>query len=296
MTKEAEKDWTNEKERIRSLLWWDKVQDKLQIPARNSWHIHPISLLGGLSVSSSELITLEMLKLANSGVSEEYYKTILPYLNKYADKFKVNTKLRIAHLLAQTGHESGFKVTQENLNYSTRQMRKIFGCRKNQAGYNSATDECIILPRLRPKLWDEEATYAHNPENLGNYVYASRNGNGNEASGDGYKYRGRGIIQLTGKSNYAGYTIIHNTNNPGDPQDFVQNPDLIIQNTDYGIESAFAWWKMNNMNSFIDNSYAQHGEAEIAEHVKEVSVKINGGSIGLNERVQLFNKIRELVK
>lgn len=120
-------------------------------------------------------------------------------------------------------------------------MRKIFGCRKNQAGYNSNTDECIILPRLRPKLWDEESTYAHNPENLGNYVYANRNGNGNEASGDGYKYRGRGIIQLTGKTNYAGYTAIHNANNPDDPQDFTQSPDLIVQSTDYSIESAFAW-------------------------------------------------------
>ena len=296
MTKEAEKDWTQEKERIKSLLWWSDLRGKLQLPAEINWHLHPISVISGFNVSSTELITLEMLKLANPSVSEEYYKTILPFLNKYAEKFKVNTKLRISHLLAQTGHESGFKVTQENLNYSARQMRKIFGCRKNQAGYNSTTDECIILPRLRPKLWDEESTYAHNPESLGNYVYANRNGNGNEASGDGYKYRGRGIIQLTGKSNYAGYTTIHNANNPGDPQDFTVNPDLIVQNIDYGIESAFAWWKMNNMNNFIDNSYNQHGEAEISDHVKEVSAKVNGGSIGLNERVQLFNKIRDLAK
>jgi len=296
MTKEGERDWENEKDRIRSLIWWNEIYKEHNGLTELNWHIHPIGLAGCLMSYSAELITLEMLKLANPSISDDYYKSILPILNKYAYQFEINTKLRIAHLLAQTGHESGFKIKEENLNYSARRMREIFGCRNNQAGYSPGTDECIILPRLRPKLWSEESNYAHNPERLGSYVYANRNGNGSEESGDGYKYRGRGIIQLTGKTNYARYTEIHNTNNPGDPQDFTATPDLITENIDYGIESAFAWWKMNSMNEFIQNSYTIHGESEIAEHVKEVSEKVNGGSVGLNERVQLFNKIREMVK
>ncbi|MFE1814894.1 glycoside hydrolase family 19 protein [Metapseudomonas otitidis] len=289
--------WASEKARIKELCWWAALAGKHGISEDGkAWHFQPCQVITSMHTQKEQIITLEMLRAANSSVSEEHYKTILPLLNKYAEQFKVNTRLRIAHLVAQVGHESGFKVTQENLNYSARRMRKIFGCINNQAGYNPETDECITLPRLRPKLWSEESTYAHNPENLGNYVYANKNGNGNEASGDGYRYRGRGIIQLTGKSNYAGYTSIHNANNPSDPQDFTLTPDLIIQNIDYGIESAFAWWQMNRMNEFIDASYSRHGESEIDKHVREISRKVNGGSIGLNERVQLFNKIRELVK
>lgn len=112
--------------------------------------------------------------------------------------------------MAQVGHESGFKVREENLNYTPVRMRKIFGCRNNQAGYDDSKDECVSFPRLRSKLWSEPGTYANNPINLGSYVYANRNGNGDEASQEGYKYRGRGIIQLTGKNNYREYSRIHN--------------------------------------------------------------------------------------
>lgn len=290
-------DWAEEKKRIETLSWWKELGGKHGIAADGVvWHFHVATLAGNFITPSVDLITMEMLKLANSAVSEDYYESIRPILNKYAKAFEVNTKLRIAHFLAQVGHESGFKVQEENLNYSAKRMRQIFGCKRNANGYNSATDECVVLPRLRPKLWSEEQRYARNTENLGNYVYAGRNGNSDESSGDGYKYRGRGIIQLTGKSNYKLYTKIHNTRNPDDPRDFVTSPNLITENLKYGIESAFVWWDMNDMNNKIQKSYVNRTEMEIDKHVKDISELVNGGSIGLNERVTLFNKLRGIIK
>lgn len=289
--------WVREKDRIKKLSWWKELAGQPGIAADGgAWHFQPISFIASFSRKSSDLITLEMLKKAKSSVGEEYYNSVLPYLNKYARIYKVDTPLVLAHFLSQVGHESGFKVTSEDLNFSAGRMRAVFGCRGNLTGYNESTNECITLPRLRPKLWSEEATYEHNAENLGNYVYASRNGNGDESSGDGYRYRGRGIIQLTGRANYEAYNRIHNEKNPADPQDFISNPDLIIGSLDYGIESAFVWWDMNRMNKKIEVSYAVRGEEKISDHVADISEAVNGGSIGLTERVELFKALRTIIK
>lgn len=287
----------HEKERIDKLVFWDDLSGKAAVGASLIWHFHPMALVGNFSAKTErELITRAMLKAARPSIADDYCDEILPFLNKYAQLYSIDTPLRIAHLLAQVGHESGFKVRQEDLSYSAVRMRQIFGCRNNQNGYNAAQDECIILPRLRPKLWSEAATYAHNPLNLGSYVYANRNGNGDETSQEGYKFRGRGIIQLTGKNNYREYTRIHNERDPSDPQDFVANPDLIVSDLKYGIESAFVWWDMNRMNNYIATSYANRTEANISLHVADISTKVNGGTIGLAERVTLFNSLREMVE
>ncbi|SDL98733.1 glycoside hydrolase family 19 protein, partial [Pseudomonas indica] len=287
----------SEKERIEKLSWWGSLAGKQGINADGkAWHFQPSWLTVNFQTKAKELITLEMLKKAKSDISDDYCLTILPYLNKYAISYKIDTPLLIAHFLSQVGHESGFKVKSENLSYSAKRMREIFGCRNNSKGYNSSTDECKVLPRLRPKLWSEEDKYERNAVKLGNYVYANRNGNGDEDSGDGYKYRGRGIIQLTGKNNYAAYTRIHNEKNPGDNQDFVNNPDLVVSNLEYGIESAFVWWEMNNVNSKILASYNTRTESNLSEHVADVSIIVNGGTIGLQERIEIFKSLRELIK
>ncbi|MFW9079807.1 hypothetical protein ACOI9X_11070 [Pseudomonas sp. P2757] len=294
---EPNKAWQEEKNRIKRLGWWDKLTGKHGIDGAKVWHIHPVGFIGSfLGKAERELITRAMLKTARPSITDEYCESILPFLNKYARLYKIDTPLRIAHLLAQVGHESGFKIGQENLDYTARRMREMFGCRNNQDGYNSAQDECIVLPRLRPKLWSEPGTYAHNPVNLGSYVYCDRAGNGSEASQEGYKYRGRGIIQLTGKSNYREYTRVHNLRDPADPKDFVENPDLIINELKYGIESAFVWWDMNSINDVIATSYASRTEANIPLHVADISKKVNGGTNGLAERVTLFNNLRGMVE
>jgi len=287
--------WQTEKQRIEKLSWWSDLAEKHGINGDGkAWHVQPQWLTVFFKAKRKELITLKMLKTASLSITEDYAEAILPHLNRYAISYKIDTPLLIANFLSQVGHESGFRVRSENLSYSAKRMREVFGCKNNIRGYDASADDCKIFPRLRPKLWTEAAKYERNSENLGSYVYAARNGNDDEESRDGYKYRGRGIIQLTGKNNYIAYTRIHNEKNAQDHQDFVSNPDLVTSNLEYGIESAFVWWEMNDLNRKILKSYSARTESDITAHVADVSTIVNGGTIGLPERVELFESLRGL--
>ncbi|MEA4717695.1 hypothetical protein VBQ97_27530 [Klebsiella pneumoniae] len=246
------------------------------------WHFHPVVFLNELL--SSKLITLEMVLAANLNENKIQCERVLPYLNKYARAYKMEDKKEIAHFLSQIGHESGFSITEENLNYSAKGMRRIFGCIKGPAQYNKNTDDCN-LGRLRDKLWTQESLYAHSPKNLANYVYASRMGNDGESSGDGYKYRGRGMIQLTGKDGYRFFTNKHNEMNPDDKRDFVEQPDLVISDTEYGVESAFSFWVSKGLN-----------KTARALSVQEVTQIVNGGQNGYPDRLQRFNAVAPLLR
>jgi predicted chitinase len=138
--------------------------------------------------------------------------------------------------------------------------------------------------------------YERNPENLANYVYANRMGNGDESSEDGYRYRGRGMIQLTGKDAYNNFTNVHNKNNPDDIQDFVANPDLLISSTQYGIESAFVFWftKTGRPNRDI-NHFVKLKDLAKSGTVQEVTQLVNGGQNGYNDRKQRFNRLARLL-
>jgi len=222
-------------------------------------------------------------KIADPAGNRQYHEDILPFLNKYAEIYKVNTRLRICHFLAQIGTESGFRVRSEDGHYSSINMKRTFGCKGGSKNYDAGRDECTH-GRLseRTKLWTESSTYAGNPEQLFSYVYSSRMGNGDEDSGDGYKYRGRGIIQLTGKENYERYNKIHNLSNPDDKQDFVTNPDLLVTELKYGIESAFVYCHMNNFNVAADQ-----------DDIFKTTQIINGGQNGLADRTTRVNKLKE---
>lgn len=149
--------------------------------------------------------------------------------------------------------------------------------------YDVKKDDCTD-GRLRKKLWTEESEYAHHAENLGNYVYADRLGNGDEQSGDGYKYRGRGLIQLTGHDNYEDFEKAHNTRDPDDKKSFLDHPDLLVSNQKYAIESAFYYWHSHGINSVADNGT-----------VKEVTEEVNGGSNGLAGRKKRYNAVACMV-
>jgi putative chitinase len=169
-------------------------------------------------------------------------------------KFQINTPLRLAHFLAQCAHESaGFKATQENLNYSADGLNKIFG--KYFKTVNAAN-------------------YARQPEKIASRVYANRMGNGDEASKEGYKYRGRGYIQLTGKTNYSEF-------DKSIDEDVVANPDLVASK--YALLSAAWYW-----NSRALNNSADKGANDAA--VTEVTKKVNGGTIGLADRIKHFKE------
>ena len=177
-----------------------------------------------------------------------------------AAKFNITNTLRLAHFLAQCGHESaGFKAVSENLNYSADGLVKIFG------KYFNATTA---------------AGYARNPEKIANKVYSARMGNGNEASGEGFKFRGRGYIQLTGKSNYSLFdkTV---------EDDIVSNPDLVA--TKYPLASAAFFFNSNNLWPICDK-----GSDTAA--VTAVTKRVNGGTIGLSDRIKHFNEFYILLK
>jgi putative chitinase len=187
---------------------------------------------------------------------------VLAQIPGCAAKFQINTTLRLAHFLAQCAHESaGFRATRENLNYSADGLKKIFG--KYFPGN----------PPVNP------ANYARQPEKIGARVYAHRMGNGNEASKEGYIYRGRGYIQLTGKDNYAKFDKIV-------ADDVLTNPNLVANK--YALLSAGWFWDSRSL-----NTSANKGATDAV--VTEVTKKINGGTIGLPDRIKLFKKYHALL-
>jgi len=177
-----------------------------------------------------------------------------------AAKFNITNVLRLAHFLAQAGHESGgFKVTSENLNYSSKGLLGIF-------------------PRyFTPALAE---SYARQPQKIANRVYGGRMGNGAEATGDGFKFRGRGYIQLTGKDNYTAFdkTV---------PEDILANPDLVA--TKYALASAAWFFNKNGLWTICDKG-ADQGT------VTAVTKRVNGGTIGLPDRIKHFNEYYNLLK
>jgi len=171
------------------------------------------------------------------------------------------TPVRAAHFFAQTSHETGgFKAFSENLNYSAQGLQGIFG-------------------KYFPGNLEE--SYARNPEKIANRVYADRMGNGNEASGDGWKFRGRGALQLTGKANYEAFAKYLGTN------EVMENPDLVA--TKYSFDSAMFFFEKNKLWTICDKGI---NDAAILELTK----RINGGTHGLEDRKAKTYKYYQFVK
>ncbi|CAM2170676.1 putative chitinase [Burkholderia latens] len=272
-----------ELKRIEALAWWDEVKAGVPgFPGPEVFHIHPIGLAANFQFGS-QLITLAMLMAVEPSNSTEYYQSILPHINKYALIYQVNKPKRIAHFLSQSAHESHLRASEEGLDYRPKNMRKTFGCKGGKRNYDEKCDDCKH-GRLRDKLWSHEGYYSHNSEHLANYVYANRMGNGDEDSGDGYKYRGRGFIQVTGKDGYRSFQNEHNRRSPDDKQDFVENPDLIASRLEYAVESAFVFWARNNLNSTSDSGT-----------VVDVTQIVNGGQTGYDDRRGRYNKVAPLL-
>jgi putative chitinase len=177
-----------------------------------------------------------------------------------AAKFGITNILRLAHFLAQCGHESGgFKAVSENLNYSADGLKKIF-------------------PKYFPGNLNE--SYARQPEKIASRVYASRMGNGDEASKEGFKFRGRGYIQLTGKSNYTAFAKFIG-------EDTIANPDLVA--TKYPLASAAFFFNSNKLWAICDQ-----GATDAV--VTSVTKRVNGGTIGLADRIKHFKEYFNLLK
>jgi putative chitinase len=185
---------------------------------------------------------------------------VITQIPETAKKFNITNNLRLAHFLSQCGHESGnFKAVSENLNYSADGLKKIFG-------------------KYFPGNLNE--SYARQPEKIAARVYASRMGNGDEASKEGFKFRGRGYIQLTGKANYTNFTKFIG-------EDCVANPDLVA--TKYPLASAAFFFDSNKLWAICDRG------ADDAT-VTAVTKRVNGGTIGLPDRIKHFKEYYNLLK
>jgi putative chitinase len=184
---------------------------------------------------------------------------VISQIPEVMEKFKIDTATKLAHFLAQCGHESGgFRVVNENLNYSAKGLMGIF-------------KKYFPTPQLAE-------AYQRKPEKIANKVYASRMGNGAEASGDGFKFRGRGFIQLTGKDNYTAFGKSIGV-------DIAAQPDLVA--TKYPLLSAAWFFSKNCLKRCIDASDAT---------VVSVTKCVNGGTIGLADRQKHFKEYYELLK
>jgi putative chitinase len=176
-------------------------------------------------------------------------------------KFELNTPLRLAHFLAQAGHESGgFKAVNENLNYGAKGLLGIF--------------KKYFPTEEKAKLYERK------PEKIANLVYGARMGNGPEASGEGYKFRGRGYIQLTGKDNYKAFDAVV-------AESIVENPDLVA--TKYPLLSAAWFFHKNGLHKIADQ-----GATDAV--VTSVTKRVNGGTIGLPDRIKHFKEYYNLLK
>jgi len=185
--------------------------------------------------------------------------TVIAQIPEVMTKFGIDTATKLAHFLAQCGHESGgFKVVNENLNYGAKGLNTIF--------------KKYFPTEEKAKLYERK------PEKIANLVYGGRMGNGAEATGDGFKFRGRGYIQLTGKDNYTAFGKAIN-------EDITANPDLVA--TKYPLLSA-AWF-------FSKNCLKRCADASDAT-VLSVTKCVNGGTIGLPDRQKHFKEYYNLLK
>jgi putative chitinase len=186
---------------------------------------------------------------------DEWYSNLLNTLPEY----DIDTPARVAAFMAQCGHESGgFTVMQENLNYSAKGLVGTFK--------KYFPTEAVAKP------------YERKPQMIANRVYANRMGNGDEASGEGWYFRGRGIVQITGKNNYTKCSQSLFESNV-----LVENPDLLLE-TEYAIHSACWFWSAARLNELADIG-----------DIKTMTKRINGGFIGLEDRINHYNHAIEIL-
>lgn len=185
------------------------------------------------------------------------YKEWTKILNEVLPKYEINAnKQRLAMFIAQTAHESAnYTRLSENLNYSQQGLLLVF-----------------------PKYFNiiTAKSYARNPEKIANRVYANRMGNSDQLSGDGWKYRGKGLIQITGKSNHIKFANFINKS--------LEDTITFMLTKKGALESACWFWKFNNLNPLADNG-----------DITKITRLINGGSNGLQDRISKYNKALKFI-
>ena len=222
-------------------------------------------LFGSQQIIAEPAPVVPVVQTSSSGLNLTRLKghipdSVIAQIPETAAKFGIDTPLRLAHFLAQCGHESGgFRLTKENLNYSAKGLKGIFAKYFKEAGLAEQ--------------------YERKPEKIANRVYGGRMGNGPESSGDGSKYCGRGYIQLTGKDNYVAFGKSIN-------EDMTANPEKV--STHYPLLSAAWFFTKNGLHKLAD------GGATDAV-VTQITKRVNGGTIGLPDRIKHFKEYYSLL-
>lgn len=204
-------------------------------------------------------------------INPEQFNTLFPRANNpiawvegcedLFPQYDITTPFRVAAFLAQCGHETaGFALLEENLNYSAERLVQVW-------------------PRYFASFEAAEP-YDHNPQKLANYVYADRMGNGPPESNDGWNFRGRGPIQLTGRSNYTDFAKDTYDN----WEEIINNPNLVAMDNRIALQSALWFWDINHLNDYADT-----------EDLETMTRAINGGINGLARRVSLYVQILKLL-
>ncbi|MEN4578195.1 glycoside hydrolase family 19 protein [Pantoea agglomerans] len=197
-----------------------------------------------------------------TGVSDSLRDAWYPHIAASLSAFQISTPLRQAYFLAQTGHESaGFLRVEEGLNYSENALTAMFGKR---------------ITAEQARAYGRNAMHPANQKMIASIIYANRNGNGDVNSGDGYRYRGRGLIQITGKANYE--ALVKQLG-----ADVVANPDLLLGYR-FAAMSAAAWWKNHGLNELADSN-----------DVTRITRVINGGTNGLDDRKSRLSKSKGIL-
>lgn len=206
---------------------------------------------------------LEAIYINSKRTSRDLY--IAP-MNDTLKAYDINSPIRLCAYLAQIGHECGeLSTSVENLNFSATALLSLFG--------------------KYFKTEEEAKKYARKPEAIANKVYANRMGNGNDASGDGWRYRGRGLIQLTGKENYQSLSIALK-------EDFIIFPDL-LSTPKYAALSSGWYWKKKKLNERADKMILKGNDEEAV--FKEITYAINGGYNGYEHRLLLYNRAKKVI-
>jgi putative chitinase len=196
------------------------------------------------------LVTVNMLRCITTPEMADKW---VDALNETCERFAIDSPFRIAGFLSNTAHESGgFKFVKENLNYSAASLMRVW-------------------PSRFPTV-EIAQRYAMNPEKIANRAYADRMGNRDEASGDGARFIGRGLIQLTGKNNYVAYSMACDN-------EALQKPEIVEQ-PKYAAESAGWFWNVNRLNNLAD-----------AQDVGGMCRRINGGYNGLDDRQMKYSQV-----
>jgi putative chitinase len=244
---------------------FDESVDKALKAWQKSNGLKDDGIAGPITLKKMGIIMESSAPVPNSSFKLEKLKghipdSVISQIPDTAAKFGITNVLRLSHFLAQCGHESGgFKAVSENLNYSADGLKKIFG-------------------KYFPGSLNE--SYARQPEKIASRVYGNRMGNGDEASKEGWKFRGRGYIQLTGKSNYTEFDKFVD-------DDILGNPDLV--STKYPLMSAAWFFNKNGLWAICDRG------ADDAT-VTSVTKRVNGGTIGLADRIKHFKEYYNLLK